>query len=128
MGERKKRERINWNTLKKLGHYLAAERWYLLVAVCLAVAGNLLALAGPMLSGYAVDAISPGPGRVDFERVFYYAKWMIVCYGAAFVCSYSLAALMIHVSQRIVRRMRRDVFDHLMELPVGILTPEPPGM
>ena len=37
MGERKKRERINWNTLKKLGHYLAAERWYLLVAVCLAV-------------------------------------------------------------------------------------------
>lgn len=119
MGERKKRERINWNTLKKLGHYLAAERWYLLVAVCLAVAGNLLALAGPMLSGYAVDAISPGPGRVDFERVFYYAKWMIVCYGAAFVCSYSLAALMIHVSQRIVRRMRRDVFDHLMELPVG---------
>ena len=28
MGERKKRERINWNTLKKLGHYLAAERWY----------------------------------------------------------------------------------------------------
>ena len=89
MGERKKRERINWNTLKKLGHYLAAERWYLLVAVCLAVAGNLLALAGPMLSGYAVDAISPGPGRVDFERVFYYAKWMIVCYGAAFVCSYS---------------------------------------
>ena len=71
MGERKKRERINWNTLKKLGHYLAAERWYLLVAVCLAVAGNLLSLAGPMLSGYAVDAISPGPGRVDFERVFY---------------------------------------------------------
>ena len=119
MGERKKRERINWNTLKKLGHYLAAERWYLLVAVCLAVAGNLLSLAGPMLSGYAVDAISPGPGRVDFERVFYYAKWMIVCYGAAFICSYSLAALMIHVSQRIVRRMRRDVFDHLMELPVG---------
>ncbi|EEG55041.1 hypothetical protein CLOSTASPAR_02883, partial [[Clostridium] asparagiforme DSM 15981] len=110
MGERKKRERINWNTLKKLGHYLAAERWYLLAAVCLAVAGNLLALAGPMLSGYAVDAISPGPGRVDFNQVFYYAKWMIVCYGAAFVCSYSLAALMIHVSQRIVRRMRRDVF------------------
>ncbi len=119
MGERKNRERLNWKTLKRLGNYLAAERWYLGLAVGLAVAGNLLALAGPMLSGYAVDAISPGPGRVDFDRVFYYAKWMIACYGAAFVCSYSLAALMIHVSQRIVRRMRKDVFDHLMDLPVG---------
>ena len=119
MGERKKRERLNWKTLKRLGNYLAAERWYLGLAVGLAVVGNLLALAGPMLSGYAVDAISPGPGRVDFDRVFYYAKWMIACYGAAFVCSYSLAALMIHVSQRIVRRMRKDVFDHLMDLPVG---------
>ncbi len=48
MGERKNRERLNWKTLKRLGNYLAAERWYLGLAVGLAVAGNLLALAGPM--------------------------------------------------------------------------------
>ena len=115
----KRNEHINWDTLKKLAAYLSEERWYLILAAGLAVAGNLLSLAGPMLSGYAVDAIGLGTGKVNFSQVWYYARQMIVCYGAAFVCTYSLAALMIHVSQRIVRRMRRDVFSRLMDLPVG---------
>ena len=40
------------------------------------IASNLLALLGPLLSGYAVDAVEPGVGKVDFQRVFFYAGWM----------------------------------------------------
>lgn len=120
-------EKISRSSLKKLGAYLMTERWWLLLAILLSVAGNLLALTGPMLSGLAVDAIEPGPGRVEFARVWYYAGWMILCYGVAFVCSYSLSVLMIAVSQRIVGRMRKDVFERLVDLPVGYFDTRPTG-
>ena len=63
MGFRKK-------TLKRLGSYLMRYRWLLLLAVFMTLASNILALMGPMLSGYAIDAIEPGPGRVDFQKDF----------------------------------------------------------
>ncbi len=35
------------------------------------MASNLFSLVGPLLSGYAIDAIQPGPGKVIFHRVFF---------------------------------------------------------
>lgn len=86
--------------------------------MALSLTGNLLALAGPKLSGYAIDAIRPGPGRVDFNTVFHYAKRMLVFYFAAAALSYVLATLMVRLSRNVVYRMRKDIYDHLMRLPV----------
>ena len=69
--------------LRRLWRYLYHYKWLLAAAVALSLTGNLLALAGPKLSGYAIDAIRPGPGRVDFTTVFHYAKRMLVFYFAA---------------------------------------------
>lgn len=60
-------------TILRLGMYLMQYRYWVLLALALTIGSNLLALVGPMLSGYAIDAIEPGIGKVDFLRVFYYA-------------------------------------------------------
>ena len=112
MGFRKK-------TLKRLGSYLMRYRCLLLLAVFMTLASNILALMGPMLSGYAIDAIEPGPGRVDFQKVFYYAAWMAGFYAASAMLSYAIAVLMVTISRKVVYAMRRDVFDRLLALPVG---------
>ena len=104
--------------LRRLWRYLYHYKWLLAAAVALSLTGNLLALAGPKLSGYAIDAIRPGPGRVDFNTVFHYAKRMLVFYFAAAALSYVLAALMVRLSRNVVYRMRKDIYDHLMRLPV----------
>lgn len=93
-------------------------KWLLLVAFILTVGSNLLALIGPMLSGYAVDAIV-GVGKVQFEKVFYYAAWMVAFYLVSSLLSYWLSILMITISKKVVKRMRKDVFDKLLKLPVG---------
>ena len=77
--------------LRRLWRYLYHYKWLLAAAVALSLTGNLLALAGPKLSGYAIDAIRPGPGRVDFNTVFHYAKRMLVFYFAAAALSYVVA-------------------------------------
>ena len=106
-------------TILRLGTYLMQYRYWVLLALLLTVGSNLLALVGPMLSGYAIDAIEPGIGKVDFPKVFYYAGMMVVFYLISSLLSYILAVLMIQISRKVVYQMREDVFTHLLELPVG---------
>ena len=106
-------------TILRLAIYMMQYKGILLLALVLTIGSNLLSLVGPMLSGYAIDAIEPGKGNVDFNRVFYYAGLMVLFYLVSSLLSYVLAVLMIHISRKVVYRMRRDVFHRLMELPVG---------
>lgn len=106
-------------TLSRLGKYLFRYKWLLFLAILLTMGSNLFALIGPMLSGYAIDAIEPGSGKVEFDRVFYYAAWMAVFYAASAALSYLLTVLMLTISKKVVYQMRKDVFDRLLSLPVG---------
>lgn len=106
-------------TILRLLEYMMQYKFLLILALILTVGSNLLSLVGPMLSGYAIDAIEPGLGRVMFTRVFYYAGLMALFYLVSSILSYVLAVLMIHISRKVVYRMRKDVFDRLMDLPVG---------
>lgn len=106
-------------TILRLGKYMMNYFWLLLLALLLTIGSNMFSLIGPTLSGYAIDAIEFGKGRVDFERVFYYAGLMVIFYVVSSALSYLLSILMIHISRKVVFRMRKDVFDRLLSLPVG---------
>ena len=84
------------------------------------LASNALALVGPRLSGMAIDAINLKTG-VDFDSVFWYSAGMVAVYLVSAVLGYLTAALMVHISQKVVYTMRRDVFNHLMTLPVNYI-------
>ena len=105
--------------LKGLWYYVSHYKVHLIIAIVLTIGGNLLALIGPRLSGLAIDAIEPGKGKVAFGTVFYYVKWMVLFYIASSILSYILSILMIRLSQKIIKKMREDVFNKLVELPVS---------
>lgn len=105
--------------VKRLGLYLIEEKRRIILALLLTVIGNILALIGPMLSGYAIDAITPGKGKVLFEKVFYYGSLMLALYVFSAIFSYLLSILMLRISQSVTRKMRDDVFKKLTELPVN---------
>ena len=104
---------------KRLWGYIMIYKHLLILAIILAIASNLFALIGPSLSGRAIDAIEPGKGMVVFEKVFYYAGWMVLFYGVSSILSYMLTKIMIRLSQKIVKKMREDVFNHIVDLPVS---------
>lgn len=104
---------------KRLWYYIYQYKLLFLLALILTIVSNILAIIGPMLSGYAIDAIEPGKGSVVFKTVFYYAGWMVLFYVASSILSYILSVLMIHLSQKIVRKMREDVFHKLVDLPIS---------
>jgi ABC transporter, permease/ATP-binding protein len=102
----------------RLGKYLLQHKWMVLAAVSLTITGNLLSLLGPMLSGYAIDAIGVGPGQTNFDLVLFYCGLMLVFYVLSSGLSYLLSVLMVKISQKIVYQMRKDLVDKLLELPV----------
>lgn len=106
-------------TLRRLWQYLYKSKWLLFLAAFLMIASNFFSLVGPLLSGFAIDAIQPGEGRVDFSTVFYYCGLMLAFYLSASVLSYLISLLMIRLSQKVVQAMRKDIFDKITELPVG---------
>jgi len=105
--------------LARLWKYLYRYKWLLAAAFVMTLAGNLLALAGPRLSGYAIEALEPGKGRVDFDKVFYYCAVMAVFYAVSALLSYALSLLMIKLSQKVAYTIREDAFNKLADLPVG---------
>lgn len=107
------------HVLIRLWRYLYQFKWFLLLALFLTLGGNILALVGPMLSGFAIDAIELGKGAVDFRRVYQFTGLMMLFYLIASLFQYALSVLMIHLSQRVAFKMRQDVFDKMAELPIG---------
>jgi len=102
----------------RLGKYVLGQ-WPLFVpAVILTLLSNQLSLMGPRFSGAAIDAIE-STGGVNFDLVFENVLKMILCYTASALLSYLLAVIMINLSQRIIYRMRRQVFEKLNTLPVN---------
>ena len=120
-GQQFSRKPINKKaTLLRLLKYMMQFKWLLILALALTLFSNTFALIGPRLSGSAIDCIA-APGGVDFGGVAHYALLMLAFYLASSLFSYLLSILMVHISRRVTLRMRRDLFDHLCDMPVGFI-------
>ena len=110
----------------RLGKYVFKE-WPLFVpAVIFTLLSNQLSLLGPKYSGAAIDAISLSGGN-NLPEVWENVIRMGICYGISAVLAYFLAVIMVHLSQRIVYRMRKELFEKLNTLPVGYFDTHPTG-
>ena len=102
----------------RLSKYVLEQWPFFTVAVILTLLSNQLSLMGPKYSGAAIDAMELG-GGVDFSVVWENVAWMLLCYVVSAVLSYLLAVIMIRLSQKIIFKMRKQLFEKLNTLPVG---------
>ncbi len=114
------------DVLLRLGEYILQQWPLFLVAIALTLLSNQLSLLGPMYSGEAIDAMS-APGGVNFDAVWVNVGKMLICYIGSAILAYGMAVLMIHLSQRIVYTMRKQLFEKLTTLPVNYFDTHPVG-
>ena len=102
----------------RLSQYVL-EQWPLFIlALGLTLCSNQLSLLGPRYSSAAIDAIELESG-VDFAAVWENIARMLGCYVLSALLAYVLSVVMIRLSQRIIYKMRKQVFEKLMTLPVN---------
>ena len=102
----------------RLSKYVIHQWPLFILALLLTLGANQLSLLGPRYSGAAIDAIELKSG-VDFPTVWKNVGFMLICYVISAVLSYVLSVVMIHLSQRIIYKMRKQVFEKLTTLPVN---------
>ena len=105
-------------TLLRILRYSSESRFTILAILVLMLIGNSLSLLGPSLAGKAVGAASAGVGKVDFPLVYRYAGGMLLCYLASSATTFIVNFSMMRVGRLMGRKMREDVFNKLMTLPV----------
>ena len=103
----------------RLMKYFSRYKRLVAAAIFFAVVGNVLALVAPVLSASAINAIDTQTGIVDMDAVVFYCIAMAVCYLLSSVFTYLLTFTMTKLSRNISRRMREEVFDKLLSLPVS---------
>lgn len=95
------------------------QQWPLFIfALALTLISNHLSLLGPKYSGAAIDAIEL-EGGVNFPVVWENVIYMLACYVISALLAYILSVVMIKLSQNIIYKMRKQVFDKLTSLPVS---------
>ena len=102
----------------RLSRYVLQQWPLFLLALALTLGSNQLSLLGPRYSGAAIDAIELETG-VDFPAVWGNIARMLGCYVVSAGLAYTLGVVMIRLSQRIIYKMRKQVFEKLMTLPVS---------
>ena len=102
----------------RLSKYVLQQWPLFLLALLLTLGANQLSLLGPRYSGAAIDAIELKSG-VDFPTVWRNIGYMLGCYVISALLSYMLSVVMLNLSQRIIYKMRKQVFEKLTTLPVS---------
>ncbi len=118
-GKAKEKPKHARRTLRRLLKHLMEYAWVVLVMLLCAFASNIGNLLGPDFAGKAINAASQGVGKVNIDEVIKYGIFMLIAYVSGNVLSFFVNIGMMRVGRKVARNMRRDVFNKLMELPVG---------
>ncbi len=106
-----------------LMRYLGKESALLVVAILLTVLAGVMSITGTTLAADAIGAIS---GESE-HPVYVYLILMVVFYVLSAVISYFLSVMMVRISQRMVHRMRTDIYNRLISLPVSFFDTKQAG-
>ncbi len=102
-------------TFMRLLNYVFELRIYFVVAILLSFIANALQLLGPYFTGKTIDLLDVQ--AVQFGQILDLIYILIGVYVLSASLLYILNTLMIHVTQKIVVKMRKQLFDKFMDLP-----------
>ena len=115
------------HTLLRLWRFLRPHGLSLLLTALLLVLANLLTLALPLFSGWAVDAIGLKAGHVDFSGVLRSCGGMAACCLLAAALNYLVSSRLIQIGQAVSYDLRKAAFQRMTELPVQYFDTHPSG-
>ncbi len=111
-------------TLIRLTGYLLPYRLHLAGVLLLVIASTGLDLLGPFLMGIAIDRYMAAADQAGLATI---ALIMLGTYALTWLAQVGQNALMAIVSQRALRVMRQDLFEHLQTLSLAFFDRHPHG-
>ena len=111
-------------TLMRLLNYLGEYSLLLIIVVVLTVGGTLLNLAGPYIQGIAIDQFILTGDRTGLVRIM---TLLAGTYVVGTLASMGAGLAMATISQRSLRKLRKELFEHMETLSLSFFDKKPPG-
>ncbi|MGI6199749.1 MAG: ABC transporter ATP-binding protein [Christensenellales bacterium] len=108
-------------TLGRLIRYIGSSRYLWVTLLVVVLFATLLNLAAPSIQGWAIDTIQfvDGQFQVDFAAMFRLLGLLAVSYLLYSALTYVQGLFAAKLSQATVRKLRQDLFDHIVHLPIA---------
>lgn len=110
------------DTLLRLISYIAKSKWLLAIVAVLVVISSLSGVAGTYLLKPIVNLLADSLKSGDIASGMAQLSKILVFLGIIYACGaaaqYIYARMMLNISQNTLNRIRRDLFEHLEDLPV----------
>lgn len=104
-------------TLKRLIAYFAAEKAMIIWLLAVVIVVVICSVYAPKLQSNAIDIIASG----RFKELTPILITMVVVYIIHSICTFLQTKISAVLSQNIVKKMREDLFRHIVNLPVRYL-------
>lgn len=109
---------------KRLLGYLGEYRLQLLIVSVLTIGNTLLSLAGPYLQGVAIDQFIIGGDREGLIKIIYL---ILGTYIAGAIASVGAGYMMATISQKSLKKLRKELFEHMETLSLSFFDTHPSG-
>ena len=116
----KKLTQSDLGAMKRLLPFIGKRGIALLLSLVLAAGSVVLQLYVPILFGDAIDTIVSA-GHVDYDAMWGYLRRVLVCAGAAGLCTWGMGLLNNRMTYRIVQDIRSRAIRHIQRLPLSYL-------
>ncbi len=111
-------------TVRRLLGYLSPYRRAIIVVLVLVLFSTLLGLAGPALMGRAIDTLTR---TKNLQAVLRILAVMLATYLASWICNVLQAVIVARFSQRALRGLRQELFEHIETLSLSFFDVHPHG-
>jgi len=111
-------------TLRRIWAYISEQKLWLIIALVLVATSTLLGLAGPYFIARGIDEFITVGVTEGFARLL---ATMIGIYVIAAIITYIQQYILIEISQKVVRNIRKDFFGKLMSYSLKFFDKTPNG-
>ncbi len=109
---------------KKLWVLISEEKKFIIAALAAVIANSLLNLYAPRLIAHTVDTYITNR---DYHGVLTYSGFILIIYLLGLITSYLQTRLMGGVGQRVLFRLRNQIFNKLQSLPIAFFNQNKAG-
>lgn len=103
------------STLFRMFKYIGSNKTYLIILMVAVIASTIISLSAPVLQGNAINAIK----AYDMNKMVSILIALFSVYVASALIECISSLISAHLSQNMVKKMRKDVFGKISYLPIS---------
>lgn len=124
MKQKSAKKKFDFGLVRQLFPYIWKEKWLFLAGLTMMITTSGLKLLDPLIIAHILDNIVP---EREISQLYLYAGLFVAVIFVSGILTYFQIILLAKMGIKIITRLKYQVFDHFLKLPVSFFDKNPVG-